>query len=189
VGQTLSRGRLPLCGRWVRLAPLTSDYTDALRLLLADEALDGLWPHAGGLDVARLAWNLGDRQYVVVDQRSGSVIGLVVSLDEERFNDVTSVGFVVKPSLWRVGWAFEALVLFINLMFETYGFRKLYFKMSDSTLRSVAGSIDKWLVKEATFVQHARVGGGYEDRHVYTLDRRCWDPMIVRMVTGGRVVP
>jgi RimJ/RimL family protein N-acetyltransferase len=162
--------------------------------LFDDDAMAGRWPPVG--DDRRLEvfeqriWNAGEIQYAIFPARTDELIGLVNAHGIDELNATTALGFVVHPRLWRRGWTFEAVVLFLDLLFRWHGFRKVYCEMSEATLAAFGGAVDRWLTREATFRSHVTDGrGGYQDWHVLSLSRSAWDPDIVRLVTGLTTAP
>lgn len=162
---------------------------EQLLSLLREEAMLGRWPPVGtDLTIENIEsrlWNAGELQYAVLKRTSPELIGLVNAHGIDARNGTAALGFVLHPRAWSSGWPFEAVVLFLDLLFEWHGFRKVYCEMSGATLVSFRGAVGRWLRHEVTFRSQASDGtGGYDDWHVLSLSRDGWDPALVELVTG-----
>jgi RimJ/RimL family protein N-acetyltransferase len=160
----------------------------ALEALLGREEMRGKWPTLYPHDVGNTIWRRSRLQYAVLSRSTSDLIGLVQGLDEDSYNGIVGVGVAMHPAVWGKGWPIEAVVLFVNLLFEVHGYRKLYCEMSDPTRRLLGSAMSRWMRPVARFAEHERVDDGYVDWHIYSLHRRDWDGDLARLVTGGRVV-
>jgi hypothetical protein len=157
--------------------------------LFRDPAMLGRWPPMGSdltIDnIEARMWNVGELQYAVLRTTSSELVGLVNAHGIDERNGTAALGFMIHPRVWLSGWPFEAVVLFLNLLFEWHGFRKIYCEMSGSTLAAFGGAVGRWLQLEATF--HSQIddrADDHDDWHVLSLVRDDWDPAIVGLVTG-----
>ena len=177
--QAKDRRRLPLVSRRVALEPLAMRHIDGIRSILAKEAMEDRWPvtqlDVQSPDLDRRLWAFGGLQYAVVRRDTSATVGLVQGVFGEPRGGTIGVGVVIDPAHWRAGWPFEAIVVFIDLLFATFGYRKIYLQVAESTLTHMGPFLDRFLVKEATYRAHRRSPDGYEDWHVYALFASKWD--------------
>lgn len=185
MSQTYGPTPVHLQGRWVVLEPLRRDHIESIHCILAEEPMTLLWPrsHMPSFELRTLEnhiWQMATLQYAVRERSQGRVIGLMQGTDESPRDRTIGLGIVMDSSFWRRGWPVEALLLFLDFLFEVRGYRKVYFEMLDSTRRRAAGILDLWTRKEVTFTRHHRNSlGEYEDWHVFSMGHRDWDPTLV----------
>jgi RimJ/RimL family protein N-acetyltransferase len=179
-------GSPAMVSRRVFLEPLGSWHINDLYALVTDERTAAFWPLNGKVpDPERFEqylWAKSGLQYVICRRDSGSVIGLIQAIDRDARNGIVGIGLFLSPDLWRSGWPLEGIVLFLDLLFEGLGCRKVYFEMSASTACSLGGALDTWLAREVTLRDHIRQGDGYVDDHIYALFREQWDPTLLRLI-------
>jgi hypothetical protein len=185
--QTFTEPHVRLTGRRVTLQPLTGQHVDALYAVTEKEPMADRWPRRGKRrsrdEFEELIWEAGTLQYAMLRQDTGELVGVVQGINQDDRNRTIDVSVIIDPDLWRRGWPFEGIVLFVNLLVEVKGFRKVYFLMPASTVEQVGGAMNTWLNQEATYHQHTRRGDGYEDVHVCSLFDHQWDPSLVDLVT------
>ena len=185
--QLHDRPTAPLTGRWVELEPLRSGHLGELYDLIGAESMMGRWPRSE-IGLSRTSfesglWHLGNVNYVAIARSTGRIVGLVQGINEDRENGTVGLSVVLEPDLWRQGWPFEAVVLMLDLLFEWFGYRKVYCQFADSTRHGLFGAMGKWLNHEATLERHQRRGEQWEDWHIYSIFRRQWDSSLAARVT------
>jgi RimJ/RimL family protein N-acetyltransferase len=188
---------LPLTSRRVRLEPLAPRHLDEVHTFVNRPAMIGHWP-VEGRDVPRerlaeVLWQLSPLQYAVLRKDQGAVIGLVQGLDVDQRSRTIGLGLAMDPQLWHRGWPLEAVILFLDLLFDVMGYRKVYVQMSASTARRIGSAAGEWLTREVTFEQHKPMPGApngsavHEDWHVFSLFRERWDAGLLELVGGRRM--
>jgi RimJ/RimL family protein N-acetyltransferase len=186
--QTFNRDYYRLQGRRVVLEPLVGLHVAALYEVTERDQMADRWPRSGRQrtleEFERFIWQSGRLKYAMLRRDSGRLIGVVQGMNENDRSRTIGVGIIIDPDLWLHGWPFEGLVLFVNILFEVKGFRKVYFHMSQATATLVGGAMKRWLTREATFKMHTRLEDSYEDWHTYSLFQGMWDRNMVDLVAG-----
>src|SRR5262249_53583526 len=129
-GDVLERVRvpcIPLSGRRVRLrAVVASDYEFLFRLA-TDERTGPRWRYRGlpprPEEFVRDLWQQVLVQFLVERVDSGEPLGLVVAYEATMRDRHCHIAMLFRADV--VVWPLEALVLFINFLFEEFAFNKL----------------------------------------------------------------
>lgn len=139
-----------LDGRRVRLRAVAPHDYDWLFQLNSMPELAHRWRgRPGSLNpsqVAEFLWNNVHCQFVITRKRDGRPLGLVVAYGADLPNRTVRFGIVFDPQFHSVGWPLEAAALFIDYLFETSDFRKLYSEAVDYNLQSYQSALDNGIV-------------------------------------------
>lgn len=186
------RAFVPLVGRWVRLEPLRSTHVGDIHGIVSHGLMTDEWPqrelNMNPSQFERSLWTLCELNYVVVRLGTDETIGFLQGINSDPVNGTIGLGIALRPEVWRQGWPWEAVVIFIHVLFEVHGFRKIYCQMSERTRTKVGSAIHRWLHHEATYRRHERRGNEYDDWHIYALYRTQWPVALIGQVTGGQLV-
>jgi RimJ/RimL family protein N-acetyltransferase len=128
-------------------------------------------------------WRMSPLQFAVLKRQTGELIGLVQGLSIDDRNRTVGVGFAVDPVLWRQGWPFEGVILFINFLIERKGFRKIYFQMPASNVGIIGRIMEQWVTEEVVLRDHIRRGDSFEDWHIFSLTSETWTPEIIDWIS------
>jgi len=147
------------------------------------------WPWAGRpISVESFPdtlWAGTSANCVVGSVETGEPIGFL-SLDKlSLFHGTAYLNVYFDETQLRRGYTFEAVLLFVDRVFERTPLRKLYMESIGETFESYSST--QLLVEEARFVDHLRVGGGFGDLVVSALFRDTW--MAARDLVMPRIVP
>ena len=172
----------------VILEPLAPWHLDSLHEIVNSDELLDQWPLFGKVvsrpDLEEFLWSLAQLQFAILRRDNRNVIGLIQGLDDDKRSRTIGLGAAIDPALWRHGWPFEAVVLFLGILFDVRGYRKVYISCSDTTVSTIGAAIDKWLMPEALYRKHHRTATRLEDWHIYSLHRDRWDPSLVQLVSS-----
>jgi len=167
-----------LSGRRVRLEPLARRHLPALLGILQQPGMVDEWPQRGtaidGATIEDRLWRMSNRQYAVVSQRDGAVVGLVQAIDVDEFHATAGLSLFTGPQVWGSGWPIEGLVLFIQLMFEA-GYGRLCCRMAEGAHRRLSAAKTLGLTEEAVFRDHISTADGFEDLHALAIEIGAWD--------------
>lgn len=147
-----------LIGRHVRLRQITGDdYPFLLELQTRPENMVR-WRFRGTTpapeQLLASLWQGVLAQFLVVRVDNGQPVGLVVAYDADLRHRHVHLAMVIAPEHERTGWTLEALVLFINYLFETFAFRKIYFDMVEFNYQRVASGAGRLFHVEGCFRDH-----------------------------------
>lgn len=110
-------------------------------------------------------------QFVVAGRQSGKPRGLVVAYEASEHH--VKVGVLASPDSHNSGLAVEALLAFVDFLFEHWSFRKIYFEMRQSNAELLT-SVTRIAVLEGQLVDHLYSGWAYEDLLLYAVHRSAW---------------
>lgn len=138
-------------------------------------------------------WSNTDVQMLICRQDSSDPIGHVCSYQTDEISGTSKVAVVLEPQFQRQAWPLEGLYLFLEYLFSTFPFRKLYFEVPGYNI----GEFEKFLERHAAEegrLQDAVFGGGrYWDLVTLTLTRNEWDRFVSsswgRVVSGAMFIP
>jgi RimJ/RimL family protein N-acetyltransferase len=114
-------------------------------------------------------------QAAICSAETGAFVGLCTCYEPNHVNRTAKIGAIAAPGdgLLQAA-AGEGTRLFIDLVFRSFDFRKLYADCLRRNLSRFASALDGLAQAEATFVAHEFVDGSYEDLVVLALWREQW---------------
>ena len=181
---------LGMCGRRVQVRDLSTGDADWVASLLSEESRLGRWRHLpGSLNPNRLDDTLweGVACQLAIERRSdGQPIGLAIGYRSDWRNRTIYVAVVVRSDMQGIGLAPEAAELLIDLLFRSYGYRKIFGESlmagPGEKFRSGVGTA---LQLEGTLVGHIWSDDSFVDMGVFSVERNAWvhRPARFRMVT------
>jgi hypothetical protein len=81
---------------------------------------------------------------------------------------------LVPSERMRSGWPVEALVMFADMIFETWDIRKLYFECMSLVADDFASAVGELLVEEGRLKAHHYWNDRYWDNCIYAMYRDTW---------------
>jgi RimJ/RimL family protein N-acetyltransferase len=170
--------RAVLEGRRVRLRPVTpGDYEWLYQLNSLPELAHRWRARPGSINPAQLGdflWNNVHCQFVVC-RRDGRAVGLVVAYAADLPNRTVRFGIVLDPQYHAVGWPLEAGALFIDYLFDTGDFRKIYSEAIDYNLATYKSALDLGILRmEGCLREHVYSAGAYRDWYTFAIYRDDW---------------
>ena len=183
----------PLVSRRTRQRVLgRDDYAYVRSLVLSDESAPP-WrrgPSASNPDsFPDQLWHSVLAQHLVLEAVAGAPIGLVTAYDADFRNGTGRVALLLDRSVLGEGWPLESAVLFVNHVFRTWPFRKLYAEVPAHALEQCASGIGGMVREEGRLIAHEYVGAEWSDVVILSLFREAWEaeaPAILRKVVGTR---
>jgi RimJ/RimL family protein N-acetyltransferase len=114
-------------------------------------------------------------QFLVVHPETGRRLGYVVAYRTDPRNGYTHIGIVMIPPLIGKGVGAEALILFVNYLFDTWNLRKIYAEIPEFNYGTVASGSGRLFQEEAKLRDHIFYGGKYWDQYVVAIYREAWE--------------
>jgi RimJ/RimL family protein N-acetyltransferase len=160
-----------LTGKYVRLRPVTqADYAFLVDLQTAPENLVR-WRYRGSTlspeQLVQSLWQGVLAQFLVVRVDSGAPAGLVVCYNPDFRHGYAYLAMIIAQEYELSGWVFEANVLFLTYLFETFGFRKLYLEVIEFNYYNLASGAGSLFRVEGCLRDHEQHFG--HRWHLYTL--------------------
>lgn len=168
-----------LVGRWIRLRPVFAGDTPFLYELATSPNMAFRWRYRGEivpLEVfTRDLWKEVLVQLVVESRSKKEPIGLVAAYSPDMKNGTVHLGVVLIPGRTRRGIGAEAGGLFVDYLFRTWNFRKLYGYTPGWNLDQFAEGANRAFREEGRLVTHEYYDGRYWDLHIMALYRADWE--------------
>lgn len=168
-----------LVGRRVLLrVPDAADH-EALYRIASSGALLSMWQHHGVTVTQEMfiqsLWNSALAVFSVVEQSTNRVIGLFSAYDPDFRSGIAHLSAMFDSSVHRQGWPFEASVLFLGYMFDSFRLRKIYGYTTTPVIQSVASRLGRLFREEARLSEHEWLDGRFLDLHIISVSQRDWD--------------
>jgi RimJ/RimL family protein N-acetyltransferase len=156
---------------------MTPDDAEFVRGVHADGRVayrSGLATHvASATDIAAVGRQAPMINAVVTSLRDGRPLGHVFASRHLDRNDAVTFGAFMVPGQLNLGTGIEASMTFLDYLFATYGFRKVYTWATDLTYRKYAFVTGLFAV-EACLTGHDYYDGSYVDRRLLSMSRESW---------------
>lgn len=173
-----------LTGKHVRLRAVTQgDYPFLVDLQTAPENLIR-WRFRGTTlspeQIVQSLWQGVLAQFLIVRVDTGEPVGLVVCYNPEFRHGYAYLAMIIAPKYEMSGWALEADAIFLNYLFETFGFRKVYLEVIEFNYHKLASGAGSLFHVEGCLKDHEyHLGHRW---HLYTLAiyRDEWHDTLVR---------
>jgi RimJ/RimL family protein N-acetyltransferase len=191
------RGERPLAGRRrgahqtarVRLVPVEPRHVGALYVAATEPGAGHRWRWRGRTpspeDFQHSLFAGVTAQYVAESVADGRLIGLVVAYDQDPSARHCHIGFLRCDAAAGTGGAMvEALALFLDHLFRTFPFEKLFAELPEYNLPLVAGLPDELVVHEGRLAGFYWYAGRLWDRCHISVHRRAWEP-VAAVLFGG----
>ena len=162
----------------VSLRPIGQHDYDMLRHYELGEELILRWRHRGMTpspeDYQRGLWAGVVAQFIVQVPSTRLPIGLIACYNADLVNrHAYLAGAKFDPADRSVTY-FEAGVLFLDYVFETWEFRKLYMEVPQYNLSQIHSATTRLFVEEGRFKDHIYTGGRTWDQHILSITRESW---------------
>ena len=167
-----------LSGRHVRLRTLMPSDYEYLYRLATDEEIAWRWRYRGHTpSPEQFQQNLFagiTAQFIVEHLPTGKPIGHVQAFDANDRNESCHFSILLDPSLDRVGWTMEALLLFLDYLFTVFNFRKLYAEVPEFNFRKLYAGAQRYAKIEGRLREHEWHAGRYWDLYFVAVYRDDW---------------
>jgi len=182
-----------LAGARVLLRPVgPSDY-ERLRVLELAPQLLWRWRHTGATPAPEQwlnsLWNGVTAQYLVIDHRTREWIGITSAYNADMRNGHAAIAAAKFNQDDHGRRMLEGAIVFIDYVFATWPFRKLYMEVPGYNIAQLRSGIGRLLAEEGRLVRHVWLNGRHWDLHVLALHRDAWESrreQLVRVATRSR---
>lgn len=188
------RFRATLAGRRVRLRALNPGDYELLRRVELSTHLLQRWRTRGATpsmsDWVRLVEQSVLAQFLVVDDRDGTEkwVALVSVYNADFQHGYAYLAVARLADTDHSTKAIEGTIIFLNHVFTTWPFRKLYLETPQYNLDQFSSGSGRLLEEEARLRDHWYYDGRYWDHVVLSIWRSSWDergPALLRSALGG----
>lgn len=121
----------------------------------------------------RLLWAGTVAQYLVCTDREVPT-GLVSCFEADFRNGHAHLAAIAAPAFTGTGALLAGLGAFVNRLFDTFPFRKLYAEVLGTNLPAFASGMSRVFEREGLLRNHVFTNGAYDDLHVLSLTREHW---------------
>jgi RimJ/RimL family protein N-acetyltransferase len=170
-----------LMGARVLLKPIEPRDYDFLYRLAVDPETGFRWRWRGGTpggeDFNRFLWNQVTAQFIVLERRSGTQIGVVTAYGTNLRDRWTYIAVCGDPRAHHRGLGVEAVALFVDYLFTVWDFYKIYFEIPEYNLRDIAQGIEDYFELEGRLSDHLYHGGRRWAMHIYSVARDHWNEL------------
>jgi RimJ/RimL family protein N-acetyltransferase len=181
-----ARVQVHLDSRRVVLRPITQRDYDFLYTLSVHPEITFYWRFKGGTpppeQFPQLLWQGVLCQFLITDRR-GRPAGIITAYNADLQSKYVWLAIMMTPEATDGLMTHDALVLFLNYLFQGWGFRKVYGESSERNVASFYGaySIERGLVTiEGRLKEHELFAGRYWDYLTLAMYRSTWEPIIDR---------
>jgi RimJ/RimL family protein N-acetyltransferase len=181
-----------LRGEKVLLRPVSpKDYEPLFAVELSDQ-LGTRWRHEGATPSfeywVQLFWTGVLAQFLVVPNGAGAPCALVTAYSANHKDQWCYVAVARLSSHGPVELPFHGLALFIEYLFSTWPFRKLYAEASASSFAGFRAASGVFFEEEGRLSRHYFRNGEWEDMHILSLSRERWSRwstiVLARVIEG-----
>jgi RimJ/RimL family protein N-acetyltransferase len=176
--------RIPLSGRRVRLRPVVASDYDFLFFLAADERTAPHWRYRGlpprFEEFVHDLWQGVLVQFVVEHVDTNERLGLVVAYQGNLRDGHCHIGVLFRADIRVV--PVEGLLLFVNFLFQEFGFEKLYAHVIEYNLGALGSVLGRWMEREGVLVGHEFHAGQRWDVHILSVWRDRFEQNAGRLI-------
>ena len=176
---TRDAGAALLADKRVRLRPVLPEDAAFLYSLVMDQTTGVRWRTRGVVPsfeiFVRELWVDVLTQFVVEDIRSNAPVGHVVAYGADLANGWAYLGVAVPAGLMRTGVGIRAANLFVNYLFSTWNFRKLYAETPQYNYSTVSSAQGTGFVLEGHLRENSWYDGRFHDLFLVALYREAWE--------------
>jgi RimJ/RimL family protein N-acetyltransferase/acyl carrier protein len=165
----------PLEGLTVNLRPPTGSHFGRLYEIATSSEVAWRWRFRGGipsLDAFVQTFNSGVlAQFTVTRRSDDNVVGLVAAHAPDLQNGFVSVAVVMTPEAIGTGAGIEAVIMFLNYLFHTWNFHKIYFEAAEFNFSTYASGEGRFFHLEGRLKQHHYFRGRHWDQIIAAVYR------------------
>jgi RimJ/RimL family protein N-acetyltransferase len=169
---------VPLNGRRVRLRPVEpEDYRFLYRICTSPDVSFRWRFGAGSISFETFAaalWEGVHLQYLIERLSVGKCAGLHQAYNTNFRDGYTFIATILAPECQRSIWPVEGGQLFVDYLFRTFGFRKIYGETVEFNQTQFATGFDRMFVEEAHLRKEHFFDGRYWDKRIHALYPATW---------------
>ncbi|MHB8290015.1 MAG: phosphopantetheine-binding protein [Acidimicrobiales bacterium] len=166
---------VPMAGARVGLRPLLPEDYRWLYALETAEEVGFRWRYGGTVppfEVFAREIHAGvHAQFVVCPRGRSEPLGLVLAYQANMRSGTVYVGVVMAARTVGSGIGIEAVGLFMNYLFSTWSFRKVYFEALEFTYEAFASATPELVKVEGVLGEDHFYQGRYFDKYILSISR------------------
>jgi RimJ/RimL family protein N-acetyltransferase len=112
--------------------------------------------------------------FTIDDKKAQARVGIVACYWSNLQDGHAHVAVVTAPAYEGTGWGMEAMIVFMNYLFQIWNFRKLYANVLEFNLPQFKSGIDKGFRVEGVLKQHHYYAGKHWDQYMLGVYRDEW---------------
>jgi len=130
-------------------------------------------------------WGNSDVQFLIC-RHGGEPIGHVCTYHSDESSGTTKVAAVLIPKVQRRAWPLEGIFLFLDYVFASFPFRKVYFEVPGFNEGNFGLFLERFTTQEGRLVDAVFTDGRYWDLSFLTMTREDW--MELKSSSWGRLL-
>ena len=124
-------------------------------------------------------------QFVVTGYDAECPLGLVVCYNADMKNRTAYLASMMAPEQFRAGTGAESMLIFLDFLFATWDFHKLYFELPSFNIEHIESAIGTLLIEEGRLREHIYYAGKRWDMMTYAIYRTSMSHDRLRRITSG----
>ena len=168
-----------LVGRRITLLPVVPDHYQFLYELATSEEIGFRWRYGGQVPsyevFVQQMWTGVLTQFLITQTESGRALGLTVAYNADLRNGHAYIAAVMDQHEVLPGSGVEANALFLDYLFTTWNFRKLYAEVLAFNLPQFSSGLGSAFQEEGVLREHHYYGGRFWDQHLVAYYRETWE--------------
>jgi RimJ/RimL family protein N-acetyltransferase len=188
-----SVGPPPMFGRWVALRPIVPDDYRMLYEISIAADVSYRWRFHGAIPpyetfVQGIHAGIHAQFAVIAAEGGNQALGHVVCYRADLRNGTAYIAVVLTPRIQQTGAGIEAVSLFVNYLFATWNFRKLYLEAVEFTYRAYKSGEGRVFNVEGCLKDFHYYQRRFWDLYILTIDRQAAEPFLARFIphSGSR---
>jgi RimJ/RimL family protein N-acetyltransferase len=179
-----------LVGRRITLLPVVPDHYQFLYELATSEEIGFRWRYGGQIPqyetFVQQMWSGVLTQFLITQTESGRGLGLTVAYNADLRNGHAYIAAVIDPREAVPGGGVEANALFLDYLFATWNFRKLYAEVLEFNLVQFSSGLGNAFREEGVLRAHHYYAGRFWDQHLVAYYRETWETEGTRILERVR---
>ena len=165
-------------GRRLSLVPITpADYPYLHHLSTTGENLMA-WRLRGATPspeiFAQQLWQSVLVQFKIVHGTPAQPLGLLAAYNADMRNQLVFVAILLEPDAKKSGWVMEAPVLFIDYLFNTWPFRKIYMEAFEFNFAAINSGPGRIFQVEGCLLDYEYHDNKYWHKYIVSMGRDQW---------------
>lgn len=175
-----------LRSRRVLLRPIMQEDVDFLYLLATDPETGYRWRLRGSTpsraEFERVLWDQVHVQFLIVTTDAKAMrVGLASCFAADLHSGHAQLAMILSPPFIARGLLADVGLLFVDLLFQDWPFRKLYVQMPDFVFRGQERGLARFFTYEGCLAGHHYHDGRYFDSHILSTSRELWSTSTERL--------
>lgn len=170
-----------LYGRRVALRPVVPADYEFLFTLSTSPEITYRWRTRGHTpspeNFQSMLWDGVLCQFIIERATDGEPLGLITAYNADFRNQTAYLAVLAKERPGNPLWTLDALILFLNYLFLTWNFRKIYAETSELSSWTFASGAGRYFQVEGTLREHEYYDGRYWDAYLLAIWRHDCEPL------------